>query len=206
MQPTHKPGIYSAAREQKPSGLPALDTVSAMTNRKARDIIERAGYQVTGYTLTHKNRPAKCILDMANARWITLEDLQRVMEWKKPTQHAPIPAGFEPPPEDVSEGERALQQTAMRLGIGYSALIPHNTGWFIPAHQNAYASAGEAIEALFELVYTAPDATVYRPGKAARGTGAVVVAPPPVAAPVAPPAPKPAKVREPEAAPQLGLF
>jgi hypothetical protein len=53
-------------------------------------------------------------------------------------------------------------------------MIPHNAGWFVPGVANAYASAGEAIEALFELVYTAPDATVYRPGKRGRGVGIVL--------------------------------
>jgi len=209
MQPTHKPGIYSAAREQKPSGLPPLDKVTAMTNRKARDVIERAGYEVTGYVFTHKLRAAKCFLDMSRAVWLTVEDLDRLMEWKKPKGNAPVPPGFEEPPADVTEGEKALQQTAMRLGIGFNSMIPHNAGWFVPGVAKAYRSAGDAIEALFELIYAAPDATVYRPGSAPRGSAplAEVVEIPKLPPREPKPASEPKRAPEPvQESPQVSLF
>ena len=196
----------------EPHHLP-FDKVSSLTNQKARDVIERAGYEIAGYVFTHKVRAAKCFLDMARAVWLTVEDLDRLMEWKKPKGNAPVPPGFEEPPADVTDGEIALQQTAMRLGLGFNSMIPHNAGWFVPGVSKAYKSAGEAIEALFELIYTAPDATVYRPGSAARGSAPLAEA---IEIPKTPPRetkpasdPKPAPKREPEPAKesaQVSLF
>lgn len=166
MQPTYKPGIFSAAQEQPASMLPELDKISTLTNVKARRICERVGFEITGYVFTHRSRPDKCILDMQAVRWITAADLTRVMQWKKPIERATIPEGFEPPPEPVTDGERELADLAMALGIGYSAAIPHNTGWFVPCNQSAFTTAREAIMAHFEHVYAGGE--VYRPGKPPR--------------------------------------
>lgn len=161
MQPTWKDGPFSGAHAPTTNTLPPLDRIATPTNLKARSIVERAGYNITGYVFTHRSRAAKCILDMQTARWITADDLARVMQWKRPVEKAIVPDGFEPPPEDVSEAEHAMGQLAMTMGIGYNSLIPHNTGWFVPNSQDAFPSAGDAIIALFEYIHAG--GKVYRP-------------------------------------------
>jgi hypothetical protein len=45
-----------------------MSRVIPLTHRKARDIIERNGYSVTGFVLTDK-QGRKCIVDMSAVRW-----------------------------------------------------------------------------------------------------------------------------------------
>jgi hypothetical protein len=151
-------------------GIP-LDAVGDYAKGLVERAAARAGYAVTGYVLTQKTRGAKCIVDGDTAAWLTADAAKNLLAWKRPKHEAPPEWVDEAPPADVSEGERALQLLATRLGIPYNTMIPHNAGWFVPGTIEAYKTAGEAIEALFERIYTAPDATVYRPGKPGRGAG-----------------------------------
>jgi hypothetical protein len=153
-------------------GIP-LTAVGDYANDVARRAATRAGYEVTGFVLTQKTRGAKCIVDGRDAAWMPGEQAKELLKWKRPKQEA-APAWVDcAPPDDVDDSERALQIMANRLGIPFNSMIPHNAGFFVPGVPNAYASAGEAIEALFERIYTAPDATVYRPGKPGRAAGIV---------------------------------
>jgi hypothetical protein len=147
-----------------------LDAVGEYAQDVARRAATRAGYEVTGFVLTQKTRGDKCIVDGTDAAWIAGEQAKELLKWKRPKQK-PAPWVDETPPETEDEGERALRVLANRLGIPFNSIIPHNSGFFVPGIPNAYASAGEAIEALFERIYTAPDATVYRPGKPGRAAG-----------------------------------
>jgi hypothetical protein len=195
----------------------------------AQRAITRAGYELTGYVLTHRTRGAKCIADGKTAVWLPAEQHAQLLKWKRPKQEAPPEWCDQAPPDEVDEGERTLQRTANRLGIPFNSMIPHNTGWFVPGIADAFPTAGEAIEALFELIYTSPDATVYRPGKRGRGEGCIItdgpvppmtnaecdehlrfltgngpapVGVPSTSAPKRPPKPAPAPVET----PQMGLF
>jgi hypothetical protein len=212
--------LAAPAPAAPPPGVP-LAKVSAYAHDVARRAHDRAGYDVTGFVLTDRTRGAKCIVDGQSAAWMPGEQAKELLKWKRPKQDA-APVWVDcAPPEDVDDGERALQRMANRLGIPFNSLIAHNTGFFVPGITEAFPSAGAAIEALFELVYTSPDATVYRPGKADRGAGehriemtrepmsaeqidAAIAALAPKRAP-APPK-KPAPAPEPVEAPQMGLF
>lgn len=128
----------------------SLALVDPTTTLKTQSIVERAGYEVTGFVLTHRSRPAKAIVDSADAvRWIASEDVARLMLLKEPLTTTATPEGFEPPPEEVLEGDPAISELAMRLGCGYNASIPHNTGWFVPLQKDAYPTATDAVIALF---------------------------------------------------------
>jgi hypothetical protein len=198
----------------------------------AQRAITRAGYELTGYVLTHRSRGAKCLIDGKTAVWLPPDQHAQLLAWKRPRQTNP-PEGSEIPPREVSEAERAMQELAMRLGLPFNSMVPKNSGWFVPGIHKAFEHPEDAIEAFVELIYTAPDATVYRPGKPGRASGIVitgnvvctgeVVAAPPAperttsdnvittsgqaqfecaAAKVKPPKPAPAPVET----PQMGLF
>jgi hypothetical protein len=151
-----------------------FDSMSDYARDLAHRANERARYTVTGYVLTEPTRGSKCVIDGRGAAWLPADEAKKLLQWKRPKQDAPPEWVDAAPPDDVDDGERALQVMANRLGIPFNSLIPHNTGFFVPGIPNAYASAGEAIEALFERIYTAPDATVYRPGKPGRAAGIIV--------------------------------
>jgi hypothetical protein len=150
-----------------------LTMVSEFAQGLAKRAATRAGYEITGYVLTQKTRGAKCIVDGRDAAWLPGEQAKELLKWKRPKQDAPPAWVDDAPPETEDEGEQALRVLANRLGIPFNAMVPHNTGFFVPGIPNAYASAGDAIEALFERIYTAPDATVYRPGKPGRASSVV---------------------------------
>jgi hypothetical protein len=193
---------------------------------------ERAGYDVTGLVLTQRTRGSKCIVDDNRAAWLPADEAKKLLQWKRPKQDAAPEWAEEAPPDSDDEGERALALMANRLGIPFNSMIAHNTGWFVPGIADAFSTPGEAIEALFERIYTAPDATVYRPGKPGRASGGAlpsvvitgtfecsgeIVAAPPApevtsaealfernAAKVKPPKPAPAPA--PVETPQLSMF
>jgi hypothetical protein len=187
---------------------------------------ERAGYDVTGLVLTQRTRGSKCIVDDNRAAWLPADEAKKLLQWKRPKQDAAPEWAEEAPPDSDDEGERALALMANRLGIPFNSMIAHNTGWFVPGIADAFSTPGEAIEALFERIYTAPDATVYRPGKPGRASGTMppvvitgtvefsgeIAAAPPVgmgpatvamtSAPKKPPKPAPAPVET----PQMSMF
>jgi hypothetical protein len=155
-------------------GIP-LAAVGDYANDVARRAATRAGYEVTGFVLTQKTRGSKCIVDGRDAAWMPGEQAKELLKWKRPKQEAAPEWVDCAPPGDVDDGERALQRMANQLGIPFNSMIPHNTGFFVPGIADAFPTAGAAIEALFELIYTSPDATVYRPGKRGRGAGCIIV-------------------------------
>jgi hypothetical protein len=160
--------------------LPALDAMTPMTHARAARIIERCGYEVTGYTLTHKGSTRKAIVDGADVRWFPdADDFARLMTWQKPIGSATppeaatgdplltvgIPAATPVPAPSAQMGrpvlsaapsmplvetvEEALGLLAAELGCVRNDTVPHNAGWFVPGRSTAFASALDAIKALF---------------------------------------------------------
>lgn len=189
---------------------PQLDRIDRHTNTKAVDICTRAGYEVTGYVLTQRARPAKCIVDMSAVRWFPdVADFMRVMTWKDPQGPGTPEAGFEeevapavvapvappvvqakpvltaPPSAKLLETtEAALGELARELGCFWNEAIPHNAGWFVPGKPTAYASAYDAIQGLVASLKAG--GTVYEKPAAA-------VEAPQLELEAAPPAPKAAE-------------
>jgi hypothetical protein len=160
--------------------LPALDAITQMTHARAARIIERCGYEVTGYTLTHKGGTRKAIVDGADVRWFPdASDFARLIAWQKPIGSAtppeaatgdplltggipaatPVPAPSAPAGRPVLSAapsmplaetvEEALGLLAAELGCVRDDTVPHNAGWFVPGQPTAFASALDAIKALF---------------------------------------------------------
>lgn len=152
------------------------DHVMSMTLRKAASVIDRVGYKITGYVLTHHEHPRKCIVDMATVRWFPDgADFTRMMNGRETRgpetpeegfEFETLVAAIEPAPlapvtvvkpsiaahasrPMIESVEQAIGELAKELGCHHNALIPHNTGWFVPGKANAYASAFDAITALF---------------------------------------------------------
>ena len=160
--------------------LPALDAVTPLSHARAARIIERCGYQITGYTLEHKGGTRKAIVDGGAVRWFpAASDFARLMTWQEPIGPGTppeaaigdplltvdIPAAT-PSTAPLSPGERpvlaaapsmplvetaeaALGVLAAELGCVHNDTVPHNAGWFVPGQPTAFASALDAIKALF---------------------------------------------------------
>lgn len=160
--------------------LPALDAVTPLSHARAARIIERCGYEITGYTLTHKGGTRKAIVDGAVVRWFPdAGDFARLMTWQEPigpgtppeaaigdalltvdtraAASAPAPSApmgrtvltAGPSVPLVATVEAALGLLAAELGCVHNDTVPHNAGWFVPGRPNAFASALDAIKALF---------------------------------------------------------
>lgn len=159
---------------------PALDAVTQVSHARAARIIERCGYEITGYTLTHKGGTRKAIVDGAVVRWFPdASDFARLMAWQEPIGSgappeaavgdplltidtpAPTPAPAPSAPVGrpvlaagpsvplVATVEAALGMLAAELGCVHNDTVPHNAGWFVPGQPTAFASALDAIKALF---------------------------------------------------------
>lgn len=88
--------------------------------------------------------------------------------------------------------EAALGELARELGCAFNEDIPHNAGWFVPGKPKAYASAYDAIRALF--------ASLEAGGSVYRAQPAAAIAEPVLElVPVEAPAPK----RKPEPQPAV---
>jgi hypothetical protein len=160
--------------------LPALDAVTTLSHARAARIIERCGYQITGYTLEHKGGTRKAIVDGDAVRWFPdASDFARLMTWQEPiapgtppeaaigdplltverTATAPACAPSSPGGRPVlvaapstplvDSVEEALGTLAAELGCVRNDTVPHNAGWFVPGRPTAFASALDAIKALF---------------------------------------------------------
>ena len=160
--------------------LPALDAMTQVAHARAARIIERCGYEITGYTLTHKGGTRKAIVDGAVVRWFPdASDFDRLMTWQKPigsgtppeaatgdpllTVDIPAATPAPAPPAPVGRPvlsaapsmplvetvEEALGLLAADLGCVRNDTVPHNAGWFVPGQPTAFASALDAIKALF---------------------------------------------------------
>jgi hypothetical protein len=176
-EPEHEPGKRDEPAPEDTPPLPVtppvpLNDALVAAEDIAQRAITRAGYELTGYVLTQRTRGSKCVIDGKTAAWLNADAAKDLLQWKRPK---PAPWVDQAPPESEDEVERHMRVLANRLGIPFNSTVPHNTGFFVPGVRNAYPTAWEAIEALFELVYTSPDATVYRPGKAARASGVIVI-------------------------------
>lgn len=173
--------------------LPSLGSVSPLTHEKAARIVERCGYEITGYALTHKGGTRKAIVDGSDIRWFPdAADFGRVMHWKQPAGPGTPPdtaigdpllgsaesaekalspvvpaasrAVLAAPPSLplVDTVEEALGVLADELGCVRNDTVPHNAGWFVPGRATTFASAPDAIKALFGslnaggTVYVAP--------------------------------------------------
>ncbi|WP_028217676.1 hypothetical protein [Paraburkholderia oxyphila] len=65
--------------------LPALDAVTQVSHARAARIMERCGYEITGYTLSHKGGTRKAIVDGSDVRWFPdATDFARMMQWMEP--------------------------------------------------------------------------------------------------------------------------
>lgn len=166
-----------AGKSGDPLMLPALDAVTHLSHARAARIIERCGYEITGYVLTHKGGTRKAIVDSAEVRWFPdASDFTRLMTWKEPvgsgtppeaaigdallTGVAPAAAPAPPVPVRgavlatapsmplVDTVEEALGVLAAELGCVRNDVVPHNAGWFVPGQPTAFASALDAIKAL----------------------------------------------------------
>ncbi len=186
---------HSASEGTQPDSpvRPSLDSVATLTHEKAARIIERCGYEVTGYALTHKGGLRKAIVDGSAVRWFPdIDDFERMMAWKEPIGPGTPPETAVGDPlldNDGSQGaaavpvaltvqrpalaaapsvpvvasvEEALGALAADLGCVRNDTVSHNAGWFVPGRPTAFASAIDAIKALFDslkgggTVYRAP--------------------------------------------------
>ena len=160
-------------------------SVSADTLALAGRIITRGGFEITGYVLTNRVSHRKAIADVCGVRWMSPEDMLRVMNWEATVDSGAPPAGWDggedipvavAPPrqpgakrptlssapahgmhEDVAE---ALCALAADLGCHYNDLIPHNAGWFVPGKPTAFVSPYDAIKGLVAHLQKRVDATV----------------------------------------------
>lgn len=166
-------------------------TVAPETRARAERVIERVGYRITGYVLTHPARQAKAIVDYpTQVRWFpTFDDFQRMMAWQETLEPGIPPEGYtddaaalkaETPlhldarpsiavPVTVAvhgSAEQAIEALARELGCVHNTMIPSNTGWFVPGKPTAYMSAYDAITALVDNLKCG--GTVYTPERAPR--------------------------------------
>ncbi|MEX3917937.1 hypothetical protein AB4Y43_17095 [Paraburkholderia sp. BR10872] len=175
--------VQSGTGDAAPSAIPALpslEPVAPLAREKAARIIERCGYEITGYTLTHRAGTRKAIVDGTAIRWFPdAADFERMLRWKEPvgpatppdsalgdpllvsgqagaTSPAPVAPTVQravlaaPPSLPLLDTvEDALGAIAAELGCVRNDTVPHNAGWFVPGRSNAFASALDAIRALF---------------------------------------------------------
>lgn len=55
-----------------------MSQVTQLTRRKAKQIIEQNGFEVTGFVMTDENGK-KCIVDMSAVRWMSRDEFYKIM-------------------------------------------------------------------------------------------------------------------------------
>ncbi|WP_321820817.1 MULTISPECIES: hypothetical protein [unclassified Burkholderia] len=169
--------------------------VSDNVRARAQRLFHPGGYEITGFVMTQKISQWRAVVDSSGTRYMSSDDMKRLMAFEPPTGSgtdpdvesnqgettgatlASTPTPAPPPvvaaavperkpalaappthvvPDDV---EAAYGLLARRLGCHYNEAIPHNSGWFVPGNQVAFASALDAIEAL--VAHLKSGGTVY---------------------------------------------
>jgi hypothetical protein len=155
-----------------------IDEVDEETNARALRVKDRCNYRVVGYVMEHSLPKRRAVVVDDTIRWFTtMPDFYRMMGNKKHSEGPGIPdEGWgedeipkvdastptavstpsrpiltAPPTSNlVSGAEEAMCALAISLGCVWNEIIPHNTGWFVPGKPTAYASAFDALHALYE--------------------------------------------------------
>lgn len=123
--------------------LPALDAVTRQTHERAARIIERCGYEITGYTLSHKSGARKAAVDGSSVRWFPNEaDFTRMMQWKEP-----IGPGT-PPLEATGDALLAPDSHEAMASAKLQAVAPARPILAAPPSMRLIDSAEDALGAL----------------------------------------------------------